>query len=38
MSKVKGGKDIPPRKKSKPLTKKERKELRKKRKEKHATY
>jgi len=31
-------KDIAPGKKSKPLTKKERKEQRKKRKEKHVTY
>ena len=38
MSKVKGGKDISPGKKSKPLTKKERKERRKKTKEKHARY
>ena len=38
MSKVKGGKDISPGKKSKPLTKKERKERRRKRKEKHTHY
>jgi hypothetical protein len=38
MSKVKGGKDISPGKKSKPLTKKERKERKRKRKEKHACY
>jgi len=31
-------KNITPKSKSKPLTKKERKELRKKRKEKHVTY
>jgi hypothetical protein len=38
MSKVKGGKDIAPSQKSKPLTKKERKERRKKTKEKHPSY
>ena len=38
MSKVKGGKDISPGAKSKPLTKKERKERRRKRKEKHTHY
>jgi hypothetical protein len=38
MSKFKGGKDISPGDKSKPLTKKERKERRRKRKEKHASY
>lgn len=38
MSKDKGGKDITPGKKSKPLTKKERKERRRKTKEKHARY
>jgi hypothetical protein len=35
MGKFRGGKDISPGNKSKPLTKKERKERRRKRKEKH---
>jgi len=38
MSKFRGGKDISPGNKSKPLTKKERKEQRRNRKQKHISY